>query len=103
MRDFGDDESLGFALTDEQVGQFKTPSLRDVARTPPYMHGGQFETLTDVVRFYSDPDPEAGEGHREEIVLTLDLSEAEIGDLVAFLEALDGALPAAEWTTPPSR
>lgn len=99
----GNDRVAYLALTDEQVGQFKTPSLRDVARTPPYMHGGQFETLTDVVRFYSDPDPEAGEGHREEIVLTLDLSEAEIGDLVAFLEALDGALPAAEWTTPPSR
>jgi hypothetical protein len=31
------------------------------------------------------------------------IREPEIGDLVAFLEALDGALPAAEWTTPPSR
>jgi cytochrome c peroxidase len=31
---------------------FRTPGLRDLARTPPYMHDGSFETLSNVVEFY---------------------------------------------------
>ena len=35
-------------------GQFKTPTLRNVAKTAPYMHDGSLETLDDVVKFYNN-------------------------------------------------
>jgi cytochrome c peroxidase len=69
-------------------GAFRTPDLRNVAKTAPYMHDGSLKTLKDVVDFYdgggtSNPqlDPEIKE---------LKLSEAERADLVAFLESLTG-------------
>jgi cytochrome c peroxidase len=82
-------------INDEQIGQYKTPSLRNVAQTAPYMHGGHFATLTDVVGFYSmlTESPSMPVGHRDEVLLPLFLDEAEIAQLVAFLETLSGALP----------
>ncbi|MGM0559391.1 MAG: cytochrome-c peroxidase [Myxococcota bacterium] len=76
--------------TPEDVGQFKTPTLRNVSQTPPYMHGGQFETLEEVVAFYSTLPAKARVGHREEMLEPLGLSPQEISDVVAFLETLDG-------------
>jgi cytochrome c peroxidase len=68
--------------------KYKTPSLRNVALTAPYMHDGSIATLRDVVAFYdrggvpSDLlDPR---------IRRLDLSNAEIDQLVAFLESLTG-------------
>jgi cytochrome c peroxidase len=104
---FSDDPQAGenkiawLAMTDEQIGQFETPSLRDVALTAPYMHGGHFETLEDVVEFYSSLDEEGGTGHREHILQPLDLSAGEKADLVAFLESLTGEPPSTEWMTAP--
>lgn len=76
----------------EDRGEFKTPTLREVARRAPYMHDGSLASLEEVVRFYdrgggSSPslDPE---------IRSLDLSEREIDDLVAFLESLGGRLEA---------
>lgn len=75
--------------TPETWGQFKTPSLRNVARMAPYMHQGQFATLRDVLQFYSTragtADP-ASNGER--ILKPLHLSPEELDDLVAFLESL---------------
>ncbi|MFT4974393.1 MAG: cytochrome c peroxidase [Myxococcota bacterium] len=79
----------------EQLGQFKVPTLRNVAQSPPYMHGGQLETLEDVVRFYSESEEEPVWGHREELLVPLELSDEDIADVVAFLEALTGPGPAA--------
>jgi cytochrome c peroxidase len=69
-------------------GEYLTPSLRDVARTAPYMHDGSLATLRDVVRFYNgggtfNPflDPR---------IRPLHLTAAELEDLVAFLETLTG-------------
>jgi cytochrome c peroxidase len=73
-------------------GRFKTPTLRNVTRTAPYMHDGSLATLADVVRYYADggtPHP----GLDPEI-RPRDLSEEERADLVAFLEALDGPIVA---------
>lgn len=70
------------------LGEFKTPSLRNVARTAPYMHDGRFATLEAVLGFYARLDEEPALGHREETLVPLGLSEAEIADLVAFLETL---------------
>jgi cytochrome c peroxidase len=69
-------------------GQFKTPSLRNVALTAPYMHDGRLATLRDVVRHYSTLDMERIHTHGEQLLRPLRLSEAEIDDLVAFLESL---------------
>jgi len=76
----------------ETWGQFKTPTLRNVAETAPYMHAGQLATLEAVVRYYSTLDGAILPTHHQETILApLDLSEMEIADLVAFLETLSGA------------
>lgn len=69
--------------------KYKTPSLRNVALTAPYMHNGSISTLTDVVKFYS-----AGGINNQLLdsrIKPLDLRESEINDLVFFLEALTGS------------
>jgi cytochrome c peroxidase len=87
----------------ENRGQFKTPTLRNVERTPPYMHGGHFETLEEVVEFYAELDGRATVGHREESLETFELTESEKDDLVAFLESLTGEpVPAALESQPVS-
>ena len=71
-------------------GKFKTPTLREVARTAPYMHDGSLETLKDVVRFYSDggrPNPNLDPDIRQ-----LSLSDQEKAQLIAFLRALSGSV-----------
>lgn len=75
-------------------GAFKTPTLRNVAVTAPYMHAGQFRTLREAVVFYNDARGHAAppEQHLQihwNIALTRPvLSDSEIDDLVAFLETL---------------
>ncbi len=73
-------------------GAFRTPSLRNVAVTAPYMHDGSLKTLKDVIDFYigggsSNPqlDPE---------IKPLKLTAQERGDLLAFLATLTGEAPA---------
>jgi cytochrome c peroxidase len=71
-----------------ELGAFKTPTLREVGRTAPYMHDGSMATLDDVVDFYDrggrqnpNLDPE---------LQRLDFTDVEKRALVAFLKALDG-------------
>lgn len=71
------------------VGAFKTPTLRDVARTAPYMHDGQLATLEEVLRFYKEPPGEAAVGHRDLLLEQVD-EDLDVVDLVAFLESLSG-------------
>lgn len=79
--------------TSESRGQFKTPTLRNVELTAPYMHGGHFDTLEEVVRFYSALDEMPTIGHREEMLKPLGLTDGEVDDLVAFLRSLTGDPP----------
>ncbi|HTT10941.1 MAG TPA: cytochrome c peroxidase [Burkholderiaceae bacterium] len=72
-------------------GEFRTPSLRNVAVTAPYMHDGTFPTLRDVVVHYSELDEDRLHADGERILRRLDLSFSEIDDLVAFLETLTDA------------
>ena len=82
-------EWLGYLRrTREDHGQFKTPGLRGVALTAPYMHGGHFDTLAQVVRFYVLLDEEVEVGHREDMLTAVNLSPERQMELVAFLEAL---------------
>ncbi len=72
-------------------GAFKTPTLRNVALTAPYMHNGAFDTLEEVVKFYSkgggrgEPNPQPG---IDDKIGKFDISDAEVADLVEFLKAL---------------
>ncbi len=73
----------------ESWGRFKTPSLRNVAETPPYMHNGTFATLRKVLEFYSTREGAVIGGHHAEVVLQpLNLTERELSDLDAFLHSL---------------
>jgi len=74
-------------------GAFKTPSLRNIALTAPYMHDGSLKALKDVVDFY------VGGGNsnpwRDKEIKSLEhLTRAERDDLVVFLQALTGEVPA---------
>ena len=69
-------------------GEFRVPSLRNVAKTAPYMHNGHLATLRDVVRYYSELNEERLHADGEKILRSLRLSQAEQEDLVAFLESL---------------
>lgn len=73
----------------EQVGQFKTPSLRNISRSAPYMHGGHFEDLRQVVDSYNELEEDVGLGHLETFMVPLGWDEAEVDAVVAFLHALD--------------
>jgi cytochrome c peroxidase len=73
-------------------GFFKTPSLRNVALTAPYMHQGQLASLRAVLQYYSTLEgrrpPLVEAVHQEVGLAPLRLSAAEIDDLEAFLESL---------------
>jgi len=92
----------GHTGLDDDMGLFKSPSLRNVAVTGPYMHDGSLETLRDVVEHYNDgvqanpnldPALRAGGGQPRR----LGLDDGDIDDLVAFMQALtDDAFMADE-------
>jgi cytochrome c peroxidase len=83
-----------FAMTHEEadLGRFRTPSLLEAGRTAPYMHNGVLATLEDVVRFYNDSEGDAP--NKDELLGPLNLSDDEIGSLVAFLQSLGSDAPA---------
>ncbi len=78
-------------LNVEFRGQFKTPSLRNVERTFPYMHTGEFKTLKDVIHYYNTISKRKSVNDHQEILLkSLELSKAEEKNLVVFLKSLNG-------------
>ena len=75
---------------DEDRGAFKTPTLREVARTAPYMHDGSIATLEEVIEFYDrggNTNPTL-----DRRVRPLNLTAGEKGDLLAFLHVLSGEI-----------
>jgi cytochrome c peroxidase len=80
-----------------QLGAFRTPSLRNVAQRPPYMHAGQFASLDEVLQHYAH-SPKAAIGHSELAQAgethaqrqAIRLSPADVQDLAAFLGTLSG-------------
>ncbi len=82
----------------ELVGAFKTPSLRNVSQTAPYMQSGQLATLADVVAHYNSPVPpyydrEQHPSRPHFDIIPLKLTEEEQAQLVSFLETLVSPLP----------
>jgi len=79
-------------------GAYKTPSLRNVALRPPYMHAGQIATLDEVVAHYrAAPAAKIGKSELEK----LEFSAQDVKDLAAFLGTLSGPVYAGD--QPPSR
>jgi cytochrome c peroxidase len=83
-----------FAVTEglDELGAFKTPTLRNVAVTGPFMHDGSLATLRDVVVHYNNGGV-TNKGEKVNDFLSggireLNLTEEQITDLVAFMEAL---------------
>jgi cytochrome c peroxidase len=88
------DRDLGLYYTtkqDEDRGKFRTPSLRELKYTAPYMHNGVFRTLEDLVAFYD----RGGDGapNKSPLMRPLRLTEQEKKDLVAFLLSLSSDEP----------
>jgi cytochrome c peroxidase len=72
-------------------GAFKTPTLRNLRDTTPYFHNGSVVELKAAVQFIvngGQPNP-----NLSPLVRKLDLTDAEVDDLVAFLDSLHGDLP----------
>lgn len=78
----------------KEIGRFKTPTLRNVAITAPYMHNGIFKTLEEVLEFYNERDinkkfvPEYPATMNKAEVGNLRLSDEELKDIIAFLQTL---------------
>ena len=75
----------------ELLGQFKPPTLRNVAETGPYMHAGQFATLRQALEHYNAA-PAGPFNHTD--LKPLNLSDKELDQLEAFLRTLSGPLAA---------
>ena len=76
------------------MGAFKTPTLRELARTAPYMHNGAYNTLREVIEHYnSGGEPVEG---LSPMMQPLGLSTQEIDDLVVFLDSLNSINPLTE-------
>ena len=84
-----DDPGRAGVAPDAPEGAFRTPSLRNIALTAPYMHNGAFATLEEVIDFYAQGGGHAyGKENVDRFVLGFDLSDQEKADMVAFLKAL---------------
>lgn len=78
----------------DDEGKFRTPSLRNVALTAPYMHDGSIATLQQVIREHYATSGKAGKGvhgpspMRSSLIAGFDVSDQEVDDMVAFLNSL---------------
>lgn len=73
------------------MGSFKTPTVRDIVNTAPYMHDGSIKTLEEVVEHYTkggNPNPQL-----DKDIKKLNLTETEKSDVVAFMKTLTGERP----------
>ncbi len=84
--------TAGDTLT--EAGKFRTPTLRNIELTAPYMHNGFYQTLDDVIRHYDNliasdfRTPEVADNIANELSVNLDLQPEETANLIAFLKTL---------------
>lgn len=85
-------DSGRFSITKNpaDIGRFKTPGLRNIAITGPYMHNGMFRTLMEVLEYYNDPYAVVPEPAHMDTLLNkpLGLTREELTDIENFLHAL---------------
>jgi cytochrome c peroxidase len=86
---------------DQQMAHFRTPSLREVSRTAPYMHNGMLATLEEVVSFYNDGGGKSVRS-KEADLRPLGLSAGEQSDLVELLKAFSSEPIVCEPPTQPA-
>ena len=79
---------------EKDKGAFKTPTIRNVADSPPYMHDGSMQTLEDVVEHYAKGGTQNQWLSKD--MVKLDLSDQEKTDLVEFMKECSGELPKVE-------
>ena len=90
---FDDFVDKGFGMVTDisaDNGKFRTPSLRNIELTGPYMHDGRFQTLEEVLEFYSEhikssPNVDSNLGNK---IPGVRFSDAQIQDIIAFLKTL---------------
>ena len=80
-------DALRFLKADspELIGAFKTPTLRNIANTAPYMHAGQIETLEEVMEHYNEAPPGL-QNHTD--LVPLNMTDEQLTQIVAFLKTL---------------
>ena len=79
-------------LLDRAIARFKTPGLRDLGHSAPYMHTGQFDTLSDIVQFYRSSSNQARAGilrNGADQLTGIALTTGDVAALVAFLQSLN--------------
>jgi len=79
-------------LLDRAIARFKTPGLRDLSHSAPFMHNGQFSTLNDIIDFYIEVSGQVRAGRLRNGAVQLQriaLTTGDIASLVAFLKSLD--------------
>ena len=79
-------------LLDRAVARFKTPGLRDLGHSAPFMHNGQFDTLEQIVEFYREVSDLQRAGrlrNRDEELGNIRLADQDVGPLAAFLKSLN--------------
>lgn len=88
--DLNDKGRYSISKDTTDIGKFKTPGLRNIAITAPYMHDGRFKTLEEVVQYYNNPTAFISNSVNIDSTLTapLNLSFQEKADMVAFLKTL---------------
>jgi cytochrome c peroxidase len=80
-------------VSETMNGQFRTPTLLNIAETYPYFHTGQTRTLEEVVDHYNKGGADTGfAGAKDAKLKPLDLTDGEKADLVAFLKTLTGVI-----------
>lgn len=79
-------------LLGRAIARFKTPGLRDLSHSAPFMHNGQFATLNDIVNFYIEVSGKVRAGSLRNGAVQLQgiaLTTGDVGSLAAFLKSLD--------------
>jgi len=89
-KEFDDAGLYNITKKESDKGKFKTPGLRNIAVTGPYMHNGMFKTLEEVVEYYNDPSKVVPNcvNIDEALKKPLGLTGNEKKDLVTFLRTL---------------
>jgi cytochrome c peroxidase len=89
-KDLNDAGLYNITKKETDKGKFKTPGLRNIAVTAPYMHNGMFKTLEEVVEYYNDPVKIVSNSINidDDLKQPLGLTEKEQKDLVSFLKTL---------------
>jgi cytochrome c peroxidase len=89
-KDLNDAGLYNITNKEADLGKFKTPGLRNVGVTAPYMHNGMFKTLEEVMAYYNNPQKFVTNSINidDALKIPLGLTQNEIKDIVAFMKTL---------------